>query len=84
VKVDGDIIPAYSKWWPVDTLVPGDAVKVSFTAGYGTDIPRTTKQAMLMLIGNWYENREAVVLGTKTPSNIPFGVDALLSMDRMW
>jgi uncharacterized phiE125 gp8 family phage protein len=82
VKADGDIVPAYNKLWPSDELTSGDAVKIQYTAGY-TEIPAATKQGMLLLIGNWYENREPVVMG-KTVEKIPFTVDMLLSLDRMW
>jgi uncharacterized phiE125 gp8 family phage protein len=82
VKADGDIITAYHKFWPVDELVPGDAVKVTYQAGY-TSAPQSTKQALLLLIGHWYENREAVVVG-KEPKELPLAVNALLWMDRSW
>ena len=39
------------------------------------------KAACLLLIGHWYENRQAVVLGTP-PSDVPFAVKALLDMRR--
>ena len=39
------------------------------------------KEACLLLIGHWYEHREAVVLGTP-PSEVPFAVKALLDIRR--
>ena len=39
------------------------------------------KAACLLLIGHWYENRQAVVLGTP-PSDVPFAVKALLDIRR--
>lgn len=39
------------------------------------------KAACLLLIGHWYENRQAVVLGTP-PSEVPFAVKALLDIRR--
>ena len=39
------------------------------------------KAACLLLIGHWYEHREAVVLGTP-PSDVPFAVKALLDIRR--
>ena len=39
------------------------------------------KAACLLLIGHWYENRQAVVLGTP-PSEVPFTVKALLDIKR--
>ena len=39
------------------------------------------KAACFLLIGHWYENRQAVVLGTP-PSEVPFAVKALLDIKR--
>ena len=39
------------------------------------------RAACLLLIGHWYENRQAVVLGTP-PSEVPFTVKALLDIRR--
>lgn len=39
--------------------------------------------AMLLLIGHWYSNREAVNVGNIT-SKIPLGVDDILFLFRRW
>lgn len=39
--------------------------------------------AMLLLIGHWYANREAVNVGNIT-SELPLGVEALLLRHRRW
>ena len=39
------------------------------------------KAACLLLIGHWYEHREAVVFGS-APSEVPFAVKALLDIKR--
>ena len=39
--------------------------------------------AMLLLIGHWYANREAVNVGNIT-SELPLGVEALLFRHRRW
>ena len=39
--------------------------------------------AMLLLIGHWYANREAVNVGIIT-SELPLGVEALLMQHRRW
>ncbi|HDZ21933.1 hypothetical protein LCGC14_0714600 [marine sediment metagenome] len=56
-----------------------NAVTVRYVAGYGDidDVPADARLAMLMLLGHWYENREAVVIGTIT-AEVPKAVDALL------
>lgn len=58
------------------------AVSVTYAAGYGgpDDVPQAIKHAMLLLIGHWYENREAVVAGSMSAA--PMAVDALLTPFR--
>jgi len=53
------IRPIYGTSWPVAKYQP-QAVRVTFTAGWPVGrIPETIKQAMLLTISHWYENREA-------------------------
>uniref|UniRef100_A0A6M3K180 Putative head-tail connector n=1 Tax=viral metagenome TaxID=1070528 RepID=A0A6M3K180_9ZZZZ len=76
----GRISLAYGKSWPTTTLRPVNGIKVTFTAGYGdaaSSVPAAVRQAMLLLIGHLYENREAVVTGTMV-NEMPLGVSALL------
>ena len=40
-----------------------------------------SKQAILLLVGHWYENREQVTVG-EIAREIPLGVEALLWLDR--
>lgn len=40
-------------------------------------LTRDIEQAILLLVGHWYANREAVVIGTSA-SDIPLAVDRLL------
>jgi uncharacterized phiE125 gp8 family phage protein len=63
----GRIVPALNTFWPVTRDLP-EQVIVRFTAGYGDadDVPKAIKQAMLLLIGSMYENREDEVTGTIT------------------
>lgn len=76
------IVLKYNKDWPTTTLQPYNAVKIRFTAGYGNaaDVPQMVKQAMLLLVAHWYENREDTV--EKMLSNIPKGANSLLSFER--
>ncbi len=61
-------------------------VTVTFVAGYSSSatlatqraaVPDRAKAAVLLLLGHWYENREATVTGTII-TQIPQGVRALL------
>jgi len=62
------------------------AVSVTYRAGYanvGADpvrsgAPAQIKAAILLLVGHWYANREAVVTGT-IATQLPMAVDALLA-----
>lgn len=74
----GQITPAYSVAWPTVRSVT-DAVRVRFVAGYGlaVSVPMALKQAMLLLIGHWFENREDVIIGTIS-KRIEMAVEALL------
>ena len=81
----GRIALKEGKEWATDTLQPVGGVKIQFTAGYGTGlIPKQTLQAMKMLVGLYYENREAYAIGNVAGVAIPFGVDALLWGHRSW
>ncbi|MGX1087426.1 head-tail connector protein [Pseudomonas sp. AP3_22 TE3818] len=40
-------------------------------------LTRDVEQAVLLLVGHWYSNREAVVIGG-APSAVPLAVDRLL------
>lgn len=67
--------------WPVVYSRP-DAVKISMVCGYGAAaaVPVAIKQAMLVLIGHWYSNREAV--SEAAMSEVPLAVGALLAPYR--
>lgn len=61
-----------------------DAVRVTWTAGYGpnaADVPQAIRQAMLLMIGDWYRSRENTVIGDSA-SELPLAVKALLAPFR--
>ena len=78
----GRVSLKYGESWPSVTLQPIAAVKIRFTAGYD-EVPQTAKQAMLLLIGHWYINRESAISG-QVNREIEFAVNALLGLDRVW
>ena len=74
----GRIGLAYGETWPTDAIEQIGAVKVNYTAGYGpaaSNVPKTIKQAMLLLIGHWFVNREAV---GNVGGSVEMAVSALL------
>ena len=60
----GRIVPAYAQSWPTTRDVV-NAVVVTYVAGYGDnarDVPQPLQQAMKLLIGEGFENREAATV----------------------
>lgn len=67
------IVPAYNQVWPATRCQP-EAVKVTFVAGYGStgeDVPQRIRQAILLIAGNWFANRESVQVGAGAVSELP-------------
>lgn len=64
--------------WP-DFYDRDDALKITFTVGYST-VPEELKQAILMLVSHWYENRNAA--SEKAMTEIPLGVEAMIGLHR--
>jgi uncharacterized phiE125 gp8 family phage protein len=79
------VVLAHNKTWPSGELYPVNPIQAEYTLGYGEakDVPENVKLAMLLLIGHWYENREAVLTGA-TSKQIEFAVDALLGPERVF
>lgn len=84
ISVPGIVHLKYNQVWPTETtLRPYNPICVTFVAGWSnpTEVPRRIKQAMLLLVGHWYENRENVLVGTISKS-LEFGVTSLLGVNR--
>jgi len=82
--IEGSVVLNLGSLWPDTTLRPKAGVKITYVAGYADnskDVPMKDKQAMLLLIGHWYENREAVAIGNF--KEVPMAVKSLLSIDRI-
>lgn len=80
----GRVALAASQTWPATTLYPVNAIRITYIAGYGddaTDVPETWRQAIRLLTGHWYENREAALLTGAVPKAIPFAVESLINVD---
>jgi uncharacterized phiE125 gp8 family phage protein len=72
--------------WPSAELRVVNGFQVRFSAGYGgaSAVPQGIKQALLLLVGALYENREEVIVAQGVSVGVlPFGVRALLSPFRV-
>lgn len=76
----GRIVTVYGQQWPV-TYDRLSAVKVRFIAGY-TSVPEPIKQAILLLTGSFYENREATA--PIQIYDVPRAYDALIYPYRVF
>ena len=58
----------------------GRPAAITFAAGYGApaDVPAAIRQAMLLLVTQWYEHRQVTGTGTA----LPFAVEAMLAPHR--
>lgn len=69
--------------WPSD-LRPTKAIKITYVVGYGlaAAVPEDIKIAIKELVGNWYENREAVTCDTlkEVPLQYRFLIDQYKQM----
>jgi uncharacterized phiE125 gp8 family phage protein len=68
--------------WPA-LLNAANVITIRFTAGYAT-VPEPISQAILLLIGHWYANRENVLTGFRAAAiDVPYTVDALSAPYRL-
>jgi uncharacterized phiE125 gp8 family phage protein len=86
--LDGVGAPPRLSWvGPFPPPVAGrtvNGIEIALTAGYGDaagDVPAPIRQALLLLVAHWYENREPVEIGA-TDVEIPHMVSALLAPYR--
>lgn len=66
--------------WPTAAKID-NAVRVTVTLGYGDsplDVPELYRAGMLLCVGHFNENREAVVVTSDNVSEIPLGIRHLL------
>lgn len=76
----GRIVLRNDASWPSTTLRAARGVIMRFVAGYGDDeedVPMPIRNAIKLIVGHYYENREATA-GVGNMQIIPMGVDLLL------
>jgi uncharacterized phiE125 gp8 family phage protein len=67
---------------PVTEWPAGRDVVITYEAGWGEDAPAHAKQAVLMTVAHWFENREAV--SDKPKSEVPLSATYLMSQLRVY
>jgi uncharacterized phiE125 gp8 family phage protein len=75
---------AYGQVWP-SVYDRADAVRVEYDCGWAdaAAVPPSLVQAVLLLVGHYYENRENSISGTITGS-IEMAAEALCAPHRVW
>lgn len=68
---------AYNELWP-NALDWNGSITITYVVGYANAaaVPKLWKQAMLMLIGHWFENRSAVMAGS-IPNEVPISYERI-------
>lgn len=77
----GRIVLKSTATLPTVTLLEANAIRIRFVAGYGaaSDVPSSVKAAILLLVGDLYENRENTIVGAgNSIVQVPFSVTNLL------
>jgi len=76
------VSPKNGASWPV-AQQREDAIKIEYVIGYGdtsADVPQTIRQALMMLVAHWYENREGAQ--ERALTDVPFGFNELIGIER--
>ena len=83
-KHPGIICPTYGNQWPTGDLWPSSPIQIQFTAGFTpAQVPQTIKNAMLLLISEWYNNRLPFSAG-RFISEVPFSVRSGFTSGKLW
>ena len=75
----GSVVLGYEETWPTNRGHVND-IEITYVAGYGdsgSDVPEPIRQALRLLVGHLYENRESVTVDG-TPRELPQAVEYLL------
>ena len=84
---EATLTPTPGSMWPPCLVHPEGAI-VKYSAGFGSaasSVPFPIVQAIKLLVGTWFENRESVVVTERraTVAEVPMTVDALLAPYRV-
>lgn len=68
---------------PPEGLRERNPIAIRYRAGY-KEVPFAVRQAMLLLVGHWYENREAVEVGAVASIEVSTTAQTLLNQYKVW
>ena len=77
------LVPSPDESWP--SIIDGlNAIEVNYNVGVdnASDVDMAIKQALLLTIGHWYQNREAVIVGRQV-NEIPMSAKYLLDQYKI-
>lgn len=60
------IYPSFGSEWPSDSNEMPASITVSYTTGDEASVPSSVKSAVLLMVGDLYENRENSIVGTSS------------------
>lgn len=81
----GRVVLAYNQTWPLIRSEVVNPVQINAVVGYGAtpdSVPDGIKAAIKLLVGHWFEHREAVNIGNIV-NDIPLTVHSLLYPFRL-
>jgi uncharacterized phiE125 gp8 family phage protein len=87
VREPGRVVLKSGYTWPATTLQVVNGVNIRFVCGWSAaaDVPKPIKQAILLMVGDLYENRENTLIGQGlTIKELPLAVQALLMPYRVY
>ena len=79
------VAPALGKSWPSVAVGRPGAVRVRFTAGYGTtadDVPQRIQQCLRLLVAHWYDPARAPVITGTIVNELPFTLRSMFWSTR--
>lgn len=88
VSEPGRVVLKYGETWPSETLSPRTPIYTEYECGYGdspNDVPMNLRHAIIMLVGHYYEHREAFISGQfgGQIQEVPSGLNAIMEQYRL-
>ena len=83
-RTPGRVHLAYGESWPSGTLRPSSPIEIIYVAGWDntSNIPEIYKQAIKLLLSQYYENRENAT--GDVMHDIPFAFSVIAKMDGVY